>query len=242
MNLDQRQGIALASGFILNAKSLLDMRECNDTIQELQTILDGGANPEGLTSFIKEDEGFYLYTGSKLVNLRALVKGATDSENGAAGLVPAPMTTDSGKFLNADGTWKAIPAYSNVTEDAAGLMTPEDKIKLDGIATGANNYVHPSYTTAASGLYKIAVDATGHVSSVTLVTKKDLIDLGIADGDNVYTDFIGASADSDGTNGLVPKPVAGQEEYFLAGDGTWKQSLGDITIDKGWGFETTDIP
>ena len=34
MNLDQRQGIALASGFILNAKSLLDMRECNDTIQE----------------------------------------------------------------------------------------------------------------------------------------------------------------------------------------------------------------
>ena len=49
MDLDQRQGIALASGFILNAKSLLDMRECNDTIQELQTILDGGANPEGLT-------------------------------------------------------------------------------------------------------------------------------------------------------------------------------------------------
>ena len=85
MNLDQRQGIALASGFILNAKSLLDMRECNDTIQELQTILDGGANPEGLTSFIKEDKGFYLYTGSELVNLRALVKGATDSENGAAG-------------------------------------------------------------------------------------------------------------------------------------------------------------
>ena len=74
MNLDQRQGIALASGFILNAKSLLDMRECNDTIQELRTMLDGGGNPEGVKSFIKDDEGFYLYTGSKLVNLRALVK------------------------------------------------------------------------------------------------------------------------------------------------------------------------
>ena len=121
-------------------------------------------------------------------------------------------------------------------------MTPQDKIKLDGIAAGANNYVHPSYTPAVSGLYKITVDSTGHVSSVTLVTKQDLLDLGIADGDNVYTDFTGASADSDGTNGLVPKPVAGQENYFLAGDGTWKQALGDITIDKDWGSETTDIP
>ena len=176
------------------------------------------------------------------MNLRALVKGATDSTNGTAGLVPAPMTTDSGKFLNADGTWKSIPAYSNVTEDAAGLMTPEDKIKLDGIATGANKYVHPSYTPAVSGLYKITVDATGHVSSVTLVTKQDLLDLGIADGDNVYPEFVGASADSDGTKGLVPKPVAGQEDYFLAGDGTWKQSLGDITVDKDWGSVTTDIP
>jgi hypothetical protein len=35
---------------------------------------------------------------------------------------------------------------SNATTAAAGVMSAEDKTKLDGIATGANNYTHPTYT------------------------------------------------------------------------------------------------
>lgn len=40
-------------------------------------------------------------------------------------------------------------------------------------------YTHPSYTQRKNGLYKITVDATGHVSTVTEVTKSDITALGI---------------------------------------------------------------
>lgn len=65
--------------------------------------------------------------------------------------------------------------------------TTAEKNKLAGIADGANNYVHPSYTAKASGLYKVTVDATGHVSAVAAVTKGDITALGIPGSDTQYS-------------------------------------------------------
>ena len=53
------------------------------------------------------------------------------------------------------------------------------KDKLDGIAAGANKYVHPTHTAAASGLYKTTVDEEGHVTGTIPVTKDDITGLGI---------------------------------------------------------------
>lgn len=64
--------------------------------------------------------------------------------------------------------------------------TTAEKTKLAGIAEGANNYVHPSYTAKTSGLYKVTVDATGHVSAVAAVTKDDITALGIPGSDTKY--------------------------------------------------------
>ena len=62
----------------------------------------------------------------------------------------------------------------------SGVMTYAQKVKLDGIAVGANNYTHPSYTsTPTKALYKINVDGFGHVSGYTEVTKADITNLGI---------------------------------------------------------------
>lgn len=68
---------------------------------------------------------------------------------------------------------------SAATESADGLMTSADKKKLDGIQAGASSYTHPTHTAHASGLYKVAVDSLGHVSSATAVTKSDITALGI---------------------------------------------------------------
>lgn len=65
-------------------------------------------------------------------------------------------------------------------------FTTAEKNKLAGIAEGANNYVHPSYTAKASGLYKVTVDAEGHVSAVAAVTKDDITALGIPGSDTKY--------------------------------------------------------
>lgn len=70
--------------------------------------------------------------------------------------------------------------------DGKGLSTNdytnEDKEKLAGL----NNYTHPAYTAQASGLYKVTVDATGHVSAVAAVTKADITGLGIPAQDTTY--------------------------------------------------------
>lgn len=67
-----------------------------------------------------------------------------------------------------------------VSSAGSGVMTYAQKVKLDGIAVGANNYTHPSYTsTPTKALYKINVDNLGHVSGYTEVTKADITNLGI---------------------------------------------------------------
>lgn len=101
--------------------------------------------------------------------------------------------------------------------------TEDEKDKLAGIAEEANKYVHPAYTAKTSGLYKITVDATGHVSAVTAVTKDDITGLGIPgqDTNTTYTNMSGASASAAGKAGLVPAPAAGKQDAFLRGDGTW---------------------
>ena len=83
------------------------------------------------------------------------------------------------------------------TQSANGLMSSGDKKKLDGVATGANNYTHPTYTARANGLYKVTVDDLGHVSGVAGVTKADITGLGIPGQDTTY------GLATQGANGLM---------------------------------------
>lgn len=100
--------------------------------------------------------------------------------------------------------------------------TTAEKNKLTGIETGANKYVHPSYTAKTNGLYKVTVDAAGHVSSTTPVTKTDITGLGIPASNTTYSDFKGATANAAGTHGLVPAPAKGDTGKLLSGKGTWE--------------------
>ena len=86
---------------------------------------------------------------------------------------------------NSDGTKLTKPVsipLVNIDNNTNGLMSPTMLTKLNGIATGANNYTHPSHTGAKEGLYKITVDNLGHVSKATPVEKDDITGLGIPGG------------------------------------------------------------
>lgn len=110
-------------------------------------------------------------------------------------------------------------------ESGKGLSTNDytttEKNKLSGIAEGANKYVHPSYTAQKSGLYKVTVDAAGHVSGATAVAKADITALGIPAQDTTYSNMAAATASAAGKAGLVPAPAAGKQASFLRGDGSW---------------------
>jgi hypothetical protein len=108
-------------------------------------------------------------------NTYEIMKGATESTAGAPGIVPAPLIANRLQFLKGDGTWQtpvtdlsytsaiasgvvgsstgnsatipaAIAYVSEASVGAAGLLTNTDKAKLDGVATGANLYVHPNHS------------------------------------------------------------------------------------------------
>ena len=141
-------------------------------------------------------------------------KGATSSAAGGSGLVPAPAAGSQTKYLRADGTWQTPPdtntTYGVATTSSNGLMSKDDKTKLDGIASGANKYVHPSYTAKTSGLYKITVDSTGHVSAVANVGKSDITALGIPGSDTnthyttkLYAGTSTGSANASTSNGAT---------------------------------------
>ena len=89
--------------------------------------------------------------------------------------------------ITALGIPESDTTYSAATTSAEGLMSAADKTKLDGVTAGANKYTHPSYTARASGLYKVTVDGTGHVSAVAAVAKSDITALGIPESDTTYS-------------------------------------------------------
>lgn len=94
-----------------------------------------------------------------------------------------------------------------VTTSTNGLMSPTMLTKLNGIATGANKYIHPEHTAHTSGLYKITVDGLGHVSATANVKAEDLKAAGALTsapafklGSTVYSDKITINASYNGTN------------------------------------------
>lgn len=61
--------------------------------------------------------------------------GATETEDGISGFVPEAKAGDLRRYLGVDGTW-SIPkdtVYDEATHEHHGLMSVEDKVKLDNI-------------------------------------------------------------------------------------------------------------
>lgn len=137
-----------------------------------------GWSADGTAKWVNEKDTTY-----------SVMSGATIDADGESGLVPSP-TKGSQRWLDSTGAWTTPPntTYGAASSTSAGLMSAADKKKLDGIATGANKYVHPNYTAQDNGLYKITVDATGHVSAVTAVAKGDITALGVPSTNTTYND------------------------------------------------------
>ena len=143
--------------------------------------------------------------------------GTTDSVS-IKGTGATSVTTDASGVITINSS---NTTYEDATTSSHGLMTAAMVNKLNGIADGANKYTHPSYTARSSGLYKITVDGSGHVSAATPATKTDIVNLGIPSVDTTYGTMTGATSDTAGSPGLVPAPEKGASNRYLRSDGTW---------------------
>lgn len=141
--------------------------------EKLEDIRVGSANKVDNDLILKvdsgttEDKDLYTFDGSEVKTIN-FVSGDNIS-----------LTTKNGEIIISGD-------YLVATEDAAGLMSANDKTKLDNIDENANYYTHPTHTKKVSGLYKITVNSLGHVTAATAVTADDIVALGIPAEDTHY--------------------------------------------------------
>lgn len=198
-----------------------------DTLKEIQNYIDthGEAAAEMTTNIGKnatDIKALQDSVGAGGSSSTGLFKAIADAESSAKSYaddnfikqtsIAYDLSTDSrekvlsaeqGKILNETKVDKLVGKGLSTND-----YTTAEKNKLATIAEGANKYVHPTYTVQSSGLYKITVDSTGHISSVAPVTKDDIVVLGIPAQDTVYklpqasaTEIGGVKIGSDYTTG-----------------------------------------
>lgn len=143
------------------------------------------------------------------------VNELVDAYTGGNGIEVSAQNLISAKIDTANANGLGVTAagfkLDVATASTAGAMSAADKAKLNGIAEGANNYTHPAHTAHESGLYKVTVDAQGHVSDAEAVTKEDITGLGIPGQDTTYQK---ATAEADG---LMSKEHFAKVEGVAAG-------------------------
>ena len=122
----------------------------------------------------------------------------------AVDLALGTRTSTTMPITNSAGTGVTLPV---ATTTLAGLMSAADKVKLNGIETGANKYVHPTNnpgshpfaTELTSGLQvlsQLVVNNTGHVTGVSgrNLTAADIASVMINDAINNGTNTTWSSS------------------------------------------------
>ena len=161
-----------------------------------------------------------------------------------------PVEGEDGKIYVAKDTgftyrWSGsqyirLSSYELATQTVSGLMSAEDKFKLDGIAPGAtaniveNTLSSTSETSALSAAQgKILSEGKKNVqtpvssplasgTAIEFISDVSQNDQGvISPVKKSVRIFAGATASENGSAGLVPQPLAGDQNKVLGSDGTW---------------------
>lgn len=103
--------------------------------------------------------------------------------------------------------------YPVASDTTSGLMSAEDKQKLDSLTHGGgavgNAVTFTPHLQSGTEIGVISIDGVDH----TLYCEQNT--------DTTYSEMLGATPESNGLAGLVPMPTSGRNDRFLRADGTW---------------------
>lgn len=132
-----------------------------------------------IAAWIQEHPGDAATMNAAIAKLQGIVDGIGDEGDDYATVLAAI----EGKISSAQ-----TAIYAAIT---AGDTNGHLKVNGSDVTV----YTHPAHTAKQSGLYKVTVDAEGHVSDAQAVTKEDITGLGIPAQDTTYSK---ATAQADG--------------------------------------------
>ena len=164
------------------------------------------------------------YTASEVGAIASTLKGSINgvAELDAAGKVPSsqlpsfvddvievadydhlPITGESGKIyvtLDTNKTYRWTGSgYAEISESLALGETSATAYRGDRGKTAYDHAIETKLSTAtASGLYKVAATAQGHISSLTAVEKSDITALGIPGQDTIIKNTAYGTCDTAG--------------------------------------------
>ena len=178
-------------------KSAIDSaKRMVSTIDSSKKLFLVGVESQGYTATSYTHDTAYVGTDGCLYsnNTKVSVEGHSHTLPKASASTLGGIKVGSGLTVENDGTVSATG--TDVTIDSAlsssSTNPVQNKVVTDAIEKA--KYTHPSYTAKSSGLYKVAVDSTGHVSGATPVTKQDIVDLGIPSSPTTYGEATASTA------------------------------------------------
>lgn len=211
------------------------MQDNDDAIAALETIAASKANASDLTS----------HTGNSAIHITSAERTKWNAAKTHADSAHAPSNAEVNQnaFSNitVGSTTIAADTKTDTLTLAAGTnvtITPDAASDKITISSKDTVYTHPSYTPRNSGLYKFSVDNSGHVNSVTAVSKNDITALGIPAQDTKYTLPTASSSTLGGvkttsavtsTAGLTPCPIISGVPYYKDTNTTYTLSSFGIT-------------
>ncbi len=131
-----------------------------------------------IAAWIQEHPGDAATMNAAIAKLQGIVDGIGDEDDDYATVLAAI----EGKISAAQSA-----IYAAITAgDTNG--------HLDVNGADVTVYTHPAHTAKQNGLYKVTVDAEGHVSDAQAVTKDDITALGIPAQDTTYSDVVAGGA------------------------------------------------
>ena len=169
MSFADKKGIAVASGFKLQAEALLDAREVVENLTERDELVTIHAATAGLKVYVKDTKTLYVFNGT---GWDELSKGTAYTHPTGAGYKHIPAGGSSGQILK----WKAAGEAQwadekTVTVDSALSDSSTNPVQNKVIKVELDQKLDSSVKGAAGGLAEL--DESGKVPAAQLPSYVD---------------------------------------------------------------------
>lgn len=151
-----------------------------------------------------------------------------------------PYYTKSQTDILLQAKQNTLTAGSNV-QIVNDTISATDTTYTAGTGLALNGTQFSVDTTAIATQSDLTAGLANKQDTLTAGTNIQINNNTISATDTTYTHFTGATASTDGVQGLVPGPLAGDEDKFLKADGSWDTVGSSVNVVQTTGTSTTDV-
>lgn len=189
---------------------------------ECELVLVNGENQVATINFILDVEPTTL-DGDTVISETELPLIEQAAELGAVINNYATQIHADAETASTAATAATSAAESTAADAATATQAADDAQASQTAAASSASNAATSETNAAASATAAAGSATDAEESADAAAQSatDAAASAQQAAQQAATDMAGATASADGSHGLVPQPLAGDEAKFLRGDGTW---------------------